>query len=121
MNVPSDPGFTPATIISVPVQTVVRLAATGSGACATRLQAPALAADRSDAELEPPTKPAPIRIAAAAAARLKTRRRGSLILVNLDIVSSSPCVFSLLLESARALKPDPWTEPGRSMGSAYSL
>src|SRR4029077_10930736 len=99
---------------------VVRLDAIGFGACATRLQAPALASDRSDAELEPPTKPAPIRIAAAAAARLKTRRRGILILLNLDIVSSSPCVLSLLLESARELKHDPWTEPGRSMGSADS-
>src|SRR4249919_892185 len=90
MNVPSDPGFTPVTTISEPVQTTVRPAAAGSGALASDRQAPVLGAGRSDAELEPPTKPTPMRIPATATARPRARIAEFLILANLDIVSSSP-------------------------------
>src|SRR5262245_13967546 len=90
MNVPSEPGFTPVTIISLPVHTVVRSAAIGFGASAIARHGPAGFA--VGCELEP-TKPAPIRIAAVASTSPQAASTGCLILASEDMVPPMSSVF----------------------------
>jgi hypothetical protein len=99
MNVPSDPGFVPATIISVPVQTAVRPAAIGCGASAMYVHGLVrlglgIGAGRLEAVPEPPTNPSPTAIADAAIARAKRARSEFFALEKVDIVPPVLGVFS---------------------------